>query len=228
MTSTTSLARQAGALYFLFMVVAICSEFLYPQIVVSGDAAATARNIAADEFIYRGGILLGLVTHLIFLFLVVRLYTLFEPVDRSLSMLMVVLVAVGVAAALTNTLGRFAPLSYVGGAEHLTAFTPAQREALAMASISTRRFGNVVPMMFWGLWLFPFGLLVIRSTYFPRALGWLLFVAGTAYCVTSVTGFLWPTYRGAIFRYMTPLYMGEVPIIFWMMIKGARTPAAAT
>lgn len=227
MTSTTTLARQAGTLYFLFMVVAICSEFLYPQIVVSGDAAATARNIAADEFLYRGGILLGLVTHLIFLFLVVRLYTLFESVDRGLAMLMVVLVAVGVAAALTNTLGRFAPLSFAGSAEHLTAFTSAQREALAMASISTRRLGNVVPMMFWGLWLFPFGLLVIRSNYFPRVLGWLLFVAGTAYCISSVAGFLWPTYRGAMFRYMTPLYMGEVPIIFWMMIKGARPAAAA-
>ena len=41
---------------------------------------------------------------------------------------------------------------------------------------------------FWGVWLFPFGILVIKS------------------------------------RFMSPLYFGELPVIFWLAIIGAREP----
>jgi hypothetical protein len=206
------------------MIVAILGEFFFPAFMVPGDATATARNITASESTYRLAILTGFGTLVIFIFLVVSLYRLLKDVDKSQAMLMVLLVAVGVAVALANLLTKFAPLVLLSGADYLSALTQPQREALALAFLRFHSGGSILTMAFWGLWLFPFGLLVIRSGFFPRILGILLLVAGCAYLIGSVTSLLLPDYRQAVSRVMMPLYFGEVPIIFWLLFKGVRTP----
>jgi predicted transporter len=97
-------------------------------------------------------------------------------------------------------------------------------DALALGFLRFHSNGVAVSTAFWGLWLFPFGLLVIRSGFFPRILGILLLVAGFAYLTSSVTSIVLPDYRQVVSRVMMPLYFGEVPIIFWLLIKGAKAP----
>jgi hypothetical protein len=221
-------ARRAGAVYFVFMIVAILSECVFPRDFVPGDAAATARNITSDELTYRIGILLGFLTHVIFIVLAAILYKLFEDVDREQALLMVLFVCVGVAVALANSLSRFAPLALLGSDYPASAFTRPQLEAMAHDALQIRRSGAAFPMIFWGLWLFPFGVLVMRSGFLPRLLGILLLVAGVGYTVTGATAVVLPEQQRIVSRLMTPLYMGEVPIVFWLLIKGARRPASAT
>jgi hypothetical protein len=215
-------ARRAGAVYFLFMIVAIIGEFLFPAFMVPGDAAATARNIAAAELMYRMSILTGFVTLLFFISLVVILYKLFEDVDKSQARLMVLLVSIGVAVALANLLAKFAPLVLLSGADYLSAFAKPQLDALALGCLRFHDSAAAVTTAFWGLWLFPFGILVIKSGFFPRILGILLFVAGFAYLASSVTSIVLPAHVHIISRIMMPLYFGEIPIIFWLLIMGAK------
>lgn len=224
MSTMNATARRAGAIYFLFMIVAIVGEFFMPAFTVPGDAAATARNITAGVSMYRLHILLGFGTLIIFLFLVVTLYQLLRDADEGHAMLMVVLVSVGVAVSVANMLLRFAPLVLLSGADYLSAFSGPQRDALALGFLRFHSAGTAVSMAFWGLWLFPFGILVIKSGYFPRILGVLLMIAGFAYVVSSVTSLVLPDYKTAVSRVMMPLYLGEVPIIFWLLIKGVRAP----
>jgi len=200
------------------------SEFLFPAFMVAGDASATARNITAAEPVYRLSILAGLVTLVTFVFLVVSLYKLLKNVDRSQALLMVLLVAIGVATALANLLSKFAPLVLLSGAENLSALTKPQLDALVLGWLSMHSSAATISTAFWGLWLFPFGALVIKSGYFPRILGILLLVAGFAYLASSVTSIVLPEQRRAISRVLMPLYFGELPIIFWLLIKGAKLP----
>jgi hypothetical protein len=225
MESKKATARRAGVLYFLFMILGICGEFVFPTLVVPGNAAATAGNIAAFELTYRLGILLGFVTLVIFIFLVVVLYKLLEDVDRSQAMLMVLLVSIGVAVALANMLNRLTPLQLLSGPDYMSAFTKPQLDALVMSSLRFRSLGAAVPMAFWGLWLFPFGILVMKSGFLPRILGILLLVAGFAYVLGSATSIVIPAQSHVINRFLMPLYFGEVPIIFWLLLKGAKAPA---
>ncbi|HEU5309997.1 MAG TPA: DUF4386 domain-containing protein, partial [Candidatus Eisenbacteria bacterium] len=67
-----------------------------------------------------------------------------------------------------------------------------------------------------------FGLLVIRSGFIPRVFGYLLLVAGIAYLASGVTSLVLPEYRSVVSRVMMPLYFGEIPVIFWLLFKGAR------
>jgi len=223
MESKNSIARRAGVVYFLFMILGIYGEFGFPSFLVSGDAASTAANISRSEFTYRAGILLGFVTHVVFIYLVVVLFQLLEEVDRGQALLMVLLVAIGVAVALSNMLARFAPLMLSDAGASMAAFTKSQLDALALSSIQFRRAGAVVPLGFWGLWLLPFGRLVMKSDFLPRILGVLLIVAGVAYIAGSTIAILAPEYRQSAGRFLTPLYLGEVPVIFWLLLKGART-----
>jgi hypothetical protein len=224
MNSIKAAARRAGALYFVFMIVAIVGEFFFPAFMVPGDATATARNITAADLTYRIGILTGLVTLVIFIFLVVSLYKLLKDIDKSHALLMVLLVAIGVAIALANLLNKLAPLVLLSGADYLSVFTKPQVDALALGFLRFHSSGAAVSTAFWGLWLFPFGILVIKSGFFPRILGFLLMVAGFAYLTSSVTSIVLPAYRHVVSQVMMPLYFGEVPIIFWLLIKGAKVP----
>ena len=225
MNSTHTMARRAGALYFLFMIAAIVGEFVIPNFMVPGDAAATASKILASEAMYRVDILTGFVVLLIFIFLVVSLYKLLESVDKGHAMRMVLLVSIGVAFSVANLLNKFAPLVLLKGGDYLSVFSKPQLDALALSALRFHSSGALLSIAFWGLWLFPFGILVMRSGFIPRILGILIMVAGFAYLTSSVTSIVLPEYRQAISRVLMPLYIGEVPIIFWLLIKGARPKA---
>jgi len=228
MSSIKSEARQAGVLYLLFAIVAVVDEFLFPRFTVAGDAAATARNIMAGELTYRIRILAGFLTLLLSIAVVVSLYNLFKEVDRKQSVWMLVLVLTGVAVSLANMILRFAPLIFLNDTGSLSAFSKPQLEALALTALRLNGSGVTLVTIFWGLWLFPFGALVIKSRYFPRVLGILLFIAGAGYVVSSVTAIALPAYRHAVTQVMMPLYFGELPIIFWLAIKGAKAPEVET
>jgi len=83
--------------------------------------------------------------------------------------------------------------------------------------------GIIVAAIFWGLWLFPFGILVIRSGFIPRVLGILPFIAGSAYLASSSASLLLPRYAPLVNQFAMVLEIAEVPIIFWLLIWGAKT-----
>jgi hypothetical protein len=206
------------------MIVGLVDMFGFTGFLIAGDATATARNILAGELVYRIGVLTDLVTLLLFIILVVSLYNLLKSADRWHAVLMVILVSVGVAVGLANLLTKIAPLILLSGADYLSAFSGPQLNALALGSLGLNGEGNTVTAVFWGLWLFPFGILVMRSGYFPRLLGLLLLVAGFGYVTSSVTAIVFPAYSEIVSRAAMPLLFGEFPIIFWLLIKGARVP----
>jgi len=227
MNSTKATARFAGLLYLLFSILAVFGYMYIPAaFVVSGDAAATARKITEGELMYRVGILASLVGHLLFIFLVLTLYQLFKDVDKRQARLMVALVCVGVAAEIVNLANRTAPLLLLSGASFLSVFTKPQLDALALGYL---RLGNNLGQLltaFWGLWLFPFGILTIRSGFLPKILGVSLMVAGVGYVVTCVVRIVFPAQIHVVSQVLTPLYFGELPIIFWLLIMGAKVPQA--
>lgn len=227
MDSTRATARIAGVLYLLFSILAILGYMVVPStFVVSGDAAATAARIAGGELLYRAGILAALAGQVVFIFLALTLYELFRDVDRKQARLLVALVCVGAGAEVVNLAHRTAPLVLSSGADHLSAFTTAQREALALGFL---RLGNQLGQLltaFWGLWLFPFGILTIKSGWFPRFLGILLLVSGGAYVAACIVRLVIPGQFRVVSPFLTPLYLGEVAMVLWLLIVGAKVPRA--
>jgi uncharacterized membrane protein YwzB len=229
MSTTKAAARRAGILYLLLAITGSFSDvYISGAFIVAGDAAATARNITASELTYRVGILCGVAADIIFIFVALSLYELLKDVDRTQARLMVVLVSVGAALSLANRLNQLAPLVVLSGADFLAAFSQPQLDALALAFLRLRSNGTTVAMVFWALWLFPFGTLVIKSRLFPKVLGVLLIVGGISYLTLSVTSIVVPAYRGVVSQVALPFFaIGELSMIAWLLVARLAGPAGS-
>jgi uncharacterized protein DUF4386 len=227
MTSARNPGRFAGFLYVLMSIVGFFAIGYVPgKLIAHGNAAATVNNIAAHETLFRLGIAAELIGHAGFFFVSLALYDLLKGVNRRQASLMVTLIVLSIPIAFLNEVNSFAALLLIRGADFLAAFDQSQREALAMLFVNLHGRGLVTAELFWGLWLFPLGLLVYRSRFLPRFLGIWLFLAGIAWVSLSLTGILLPEYQSQVNRYAQPVFFGEVAFMFWLLIKGANPPTA--
>jgi len=227
---TDKAARVAGALYLSLVVTAPLSLIYIPRtLIVTGNATATAKHILAHEVLFRLGIVADLISTVIFIFLVMALYRLLSGVNKTHASLMVILALVSVAIGFMNVLNNIAALTLFRGSDFLAVFEKPQLDALAMLFLHLHGQGNVINGIFWGLWLFPFGVLVMRSGFLPRILGVLLIVNCFAYLAISLTSLLQPGYSNVVSRVaLLPMAAGELSIIAWLLIKGAQVqPLAA-
>ena len=112
----------------------------------------------------------------------------------------------------------------IGFRGSLAAFTTTQLNALAMLFLHLHSQGNVVNGVFWGLWLLPFGLLVIKSGFIPRFIGYWLLIDGLAYVVLSTIGIMAPQYHERAFLIAQPALLGELAIMLFLLIRGANVP----
>ena len=224
MDSTKRTARVAGLLYLLIGITAPIGLVYVPsKLMVPGDATATANRVVASQSLLRIAIGSELFHQVICIFLVLVLYRLFRAVNEEQARLVVILGAlVSVPIVFVNVLTEIAALILVSGADFLSAFDKRQLDALTFLSLRLHSQGLIVASVFWGLWLLPFGMLVIRSGFIPRALGVLLLIAGVAYLASSFTSLVLPQYAHSVGQFATVLEIGEVPIIFWLLIWGAK------
>jgi hypothetical protein len=80
---------------------------------------------------------------------------------------------------------------------------------------------NSIASIFWGLWLFPMGYLVIKSGFISKIPGVLLIIAGSAYLIDTFAKILLPNYGETIIATIITLAMfGEIVFPFWLLIKG--------
>jgi hypothetical protein len=228
MDSRRKTARWAGFLYLLVGITGAFGLVYVPsKLVVSGNATATANNILASQWLFRLGIVSQLISPVVFIFLVMALYRLLKEVNQRQASLMVVLVLVQVPIAFLNEVNAMASLLLVRGGDFLAVFDKPQRDALAMLFARLHTQGIFVNQMFWGLWLFPFGLLVWRSGFLPRWLGGWLVINGVAYVAECLVGMLLPSYYSVVSKVAFPALLGEMVAIFWLLIVGAKAERRA-
>jgi hypothetical protein len=218
-------ARIAGAIYLSMVVTGPFSLIYVPnKLIVRGNASATADNILAHETMFRLAIFADLVGSVIFICLAIALYRLLSGVNKIWAGLMVAFVLVSAAVGFVNTLNDIGALTLFRGADFLTALDKPQRDALGMLFIRLHSQGTFINEIFWGLWLFPFGLLVFRSGFLPRFIGVWLMINCFGWLALSTTALFFPTYYGTAFQWSQPVLFGELAIMLWLLIKGAKVP----
>src|SRR5205809_4306491 len=220
-------ARIAGAIYLSMVVTGPFSLIYVPSnLIVRGNAAATADNILAHETMFRLSIMADLVGQVIFICLAIALYRLLSGVNKTWAGLMVAFVLVSAAVGFLNTLNNIAALTLFRGADFLAVFDKPQRDALAYLFVRLHSQGLLINEIFWGLWLLPFGLLVFRSGFLPRLLGIWLMINCFGYVALSMTALFFPPYYETAFKFAQPVLFGELAIMLWLLIKGAKVPTA--
>jgi len=216
-------ARIAGLLYLLASIPAFFAWVYVPnKLIVTGDATATANRVRASETLLRLSIGSELIGLIVFIFVVLALYQLFKPVSEKHALAMATLLLISLPISFLSVVNEMAALVVASGASFLSGFDQPQLDTLAYLFFRLHSQGLVVAQIFWGLWLFPFGVLVIRSGFIPPFLGYLLFFAGVGYIANSFAALLLPAQRDLVARFADILQMAELPIIFWLLIWGAK------
>jgi hypothetical protein len=223
MNATKKTARVAGLLYLLMVFTGLfCLMYVPGKLIVQGHATETANNILAHQSLFRINLVVGLFSVVFFTSVALALYQLLKDVSRQLATLMVILVLISIPQSFVSLLLQYGALELVRGTDFLSVIDKPQRDVWAMLCLHLDHKGTVFVELFWGLWLFPLGLLVFRSGFLPRILGVWLIINGAAYVTMCLTGLLLPQHAGTVYKFALPALLGEVALMLWLLIMGIR------
>ena len=123
MNSITKTARIAGLLYLAVVLTGPFVLIYVPgKLFVTGDAAATAGNIAAHQSLFRAYIVVGFISELFFVAVALSLYCLLKRVNLPLAASMAILVLIDAPLAFLSVANQIATLAFVRGGQFLAAF----------------------------------------------------------------------------------------------------------
>lgn len=221
-------ARLAGALYLVTMTTAIFNQsFVRGSLLVRGDATQTAQNITQSELLFRIGIAADVVTFTGVAVLAWALYVLLRPVGRSLAVLAVLLRLIEVAVHYIAIVFSLGALVLLSGADYLAALDTGQLHALARAALSAYGAGVNLGFVPLGLGSAIFAWLLLRSRYVPKALAaWGVF-ASLLLATSALAVILFPAIGPFVLAAMIPMFIYEVTLGFWLLLKGPRFPPDA-
>ena len=219
MRSIQSFARMAGVLFLVSMVAGFFGELYAPShIIVSGDAAATARNIVAFNSLFRAGFAAYLVEAVCDISLSLVMYELLKAVRKDLALLAAFFGLVSTAVFAVAELFYFGSSLIVRSGGHLSGFSPDQLNSLALLSLRMYVLGGGIFMAFYGLATLIRGYLIYRSGYLPKALGALLALAGLGFIASNFVLVLSPAYASDVL--LLPMFLAGMATTVWLLVKG--------
>lgn len=223
MTERNKTARIAGLLYLILVISGIINLMYIPsQLIVWESPSETLDNIINFEFLFRLGIVSGIVTFLTFLLLPLALYRLLHEVNKTSAMLMVIFAFVSIPISFINILSKFSILTLLEKADYLSQ-TELQNQV--MMYLYQYNNGIYISQIFWGLWLLPFGFLVYHSGFLPKLLGVLLMAGCFGYLISFFGNFLIEDFNNSLLADLAgiPASIGEIGICLWLLIMGTNT-----
>lgn len=221
-----SAAKIAGFLYLFLMVTGMFAEFYARgSLIVPADAVQTAMNIAASERLFRTGVVANLITFTGDVALVWALYVVLRPINRNLALLAAFWRLAECAVLAVSTLNDFVVLRLLSGAEYLGAMDTGQLQALARLFVGVQADGYRIGMVLFGLGSTVFAYLWFKARYIPRALSaWGIF-ASLVVAIVTLTIMVFPGVAPVVIpAYYAPIFIFEVTLGFWLLVKGIRAP----
>jgi hypothetical protein len=222
MNSIKKTARIAGFLYLAIFVIYPLAASVRSMLVIPGDAAATAQNVAANQSLFRWGMAGESVIFLIEIVMAGFLYVLLRPVSRSISLASALARASeGIVMAATNLFTSILTLFVVGNTGYLAVFEQEQQDALALLFQEANNYVILIWGLFFALHLVLLGWLVYRSGFFPKIPGVLLVLAGIGYFAQSFGVMVAPGFSDVLATVVLVLATpGELVFALWLLIKG--------
>ena len=219
-------ARLTGGLYLYIIVSALFAQTVVrARLIVSGDAAATVRNIGASEGLWRWGVAAEISTTVCDVAVAALLFSLLRPVSRTASFCAAFFRLAYSAAMAAGAAFLVAPLTLIGSATDNPAADVPQIQSLVTYSLRLHAAVFDVGLVLFGIHLVVVGGLIARSTFLPRWLGAALAIAGACYVINSIFGVVAPTLASGLFPWiLLPGFLAEVAFALWLVIVGVSPP----
>ena len=223
-TSPQVYARIGGILYLLLILVGMFAViFVRDKLIVSGDAAATAKNIMANESLWRSGIVADLVMHVFDVPIMLIIFVLLKPVNKNLALLVLLFNLVQTAVLVANKLNLIWPLLQLGTADYLKTIEHNQLYAQVYLFLRMHEIGFGVGLIFFGFVCLIEGYLIFKSGFLPKAIGVMMQIAGICYLTNSFALILVPKFASMLFpMILVPSFLAELSFALWLIVKGVN------
>jgi len=218
-------ARLAGLIYLGVVLTGIISLMYVPsRLIVWDDPTLTFNNISTHHILYRIGVICGIICYLLFLFLPFILYKLFYPIDKNYALSMIVFAVISVPIYFINAQNQLSVISLISDSYHSKLLVPKEIKSQIMLYLNQYKNGLRIVHVFSGLWLFPFGYLVFKSSFLPRIFGVLLMLGCIGYLINFIGNTLFVNYPELGFsKFISlPASIGEIGICLWLLIVGTK------
>ena len=216
-------ARVVGFAYLFALPPAIFAEFYgRAHLIAFGDAAQTARNITANERLFRLGTASNLTVFAINVVLIIALYVVLMPVNRSLALLATGWGMIETATLVFVTLRDFEVLRILSGTNYLQAFEASRLQALARLSLSAHADAYNVGLVLAGLRSTAFCYLWFKSRFIPTALAAWGMVASLLMGASAFLFIIFPELAKlvSVAFYGAPIFFFELTMGFWLLLRG--------
>jgi hypothetical protein len=228
--SARGAARLAGVSYVVLFALGIFANFFVREgLIVTDDAQATAANIAESQGLFRLGMLSFLAIFVLDVVVAWALYILFRDANRDLSRLtawfrLVYTIFLGVALIFF-----FQALQLLSASDFLDSFATEQLNAQALLALDTFNSTWLIGLVAFGIHLGLLGYFIVRFGMAPRALGYVLMAAGTAYVIDTTAHTLLSNYADYATAFTTmvavPAVIAEGWFGLWLLLRaGHRRP----
>ena len=214
--------RLAGAAYLVIIIVAVLyGGLIESKLVVSGDDAATATNIIAQQGLFRAGILLVLVIYTAVIVASWALYVLLKAVDANLALLGLLFRSADAVLGAATLLPGFVALHLQTDSAPSNAFDPQQVQALVGQILALRVTGLDAVLILIGIGATVFCYLLFRSKLVPRSLAAWGIVTYVSMLFLGIVSILFPSHPPML---ETILYGAgsafELTFGLWLLFKG--------
>ncbi len=219
-TATSSprrIARFAGIFQLLEGVTATFAQiYLLNTFVIAGNPAATAERILANEALFQLGFAASLIAVAFHLGRALMMFELLKIVRRNAAWLALLVILVGCAIQAVASVFYIAQWAILKSAGPGLPLDQAEATSFLMLRLNAHAFN--VYLVFFGLWNFLTGYLVLRSDFMPRILGALLMVTGVAWMLHLSP--MVASQLGTVI--MAAAAIGEIPLLLWLLVKGVN------
>jgi len=215
--------RTIGWVWILYFLTGILGTLLTKGIVVPADAASTANNILAHANLYRAGFAVDLASNLIYVALTALVFAFFRRVNPTLALLAAFFSLVGCTVQIVGELLRLTPSVVLANPQLAHAFDAPQLQAAALLSLTLYKSVFYVSFVLFACFELVTGLLILRSGFLPRWLGWWWIAGG----IGGLT-FLWSPLATSIWPLLLAAGAGEFVLPVWLLLKGVRRPPPAS
>ncbi len=221
MNTNKNTARTAGFFYLLQIPLGVFGIMYIPGfLVIPGNVPATVSNILANEFLFRLSIVSAILCALITVLTAIFISKILKPVNESWAKLITLFAALAAPISMLNELNNVAVLLLVKNSFVVSGYSENQVQSLLSLFLELHKYGMQIIGIFFGLWLFPMGYLIIKSNYIPKIIGILLLVTCCGYLIDFTTFFLFTDFKIKFSEYV---WLGEVLMVVWLLIKGRIT-----
>lgn len=216
----------AGFIYLIVIITGIFSIGFVPKKLIDwNDGTITFNNISESIFLFKFGIYINVICYIAFSFLPLFLYRILHNINESYARVMVALALLSVPSSIENLKHKYSIVGLIKNGTFMQGVRSNELIGEIMYSLHQYDDGLLLTTVFWGLWLFPLGLLVFKSRFIPKFIGVLLMLGSLGYLINFSGNTLLENYSSfGIGKYISLLpAIAEFSLCVWLLSSSIKT-----